>query len=226
MSLGFVNKKNTTNDDILTSSQPNSTTPIIFTSTTVTNIHKCCIEKLEQSQRNNQRKLDKIKELLSRTYTLSGEVRCHAIKLKSNERYSEISSNQPNLFLATGLTQPNINNIDFEWDQLLKYDRELRFGFDDMIREINMDPHYNNEIDTRSSTTPTDTITKSFISDPVEIDPYINIDHKFIVVARDDFIAVYLGQTAPKTRKVLESALGEFFLLMKHIHYVIQIMDP
>lgn len=78
-----------------------------------------------------------------------------------------------------------------DWDMVISSFRKLRSGFDEILREAhsNINP----------SQSP---------SNPAESDPYENTEPKFVVAAREDLVAEFLGQTAPKTKKVLESARG------------------
>ena len=46
-------------------------------------------------------------------------------------------------------------------------------------------------------------------------------ENKFKIAKRTDFVAKYEGQTEHKTKKYLESFLGRYCLLMKHIHWVL-----
>jgi DNA polymerase III delta prime subunit len=165
MSLGFVKKKEV-------SKIPNNPNIInnlaLFSSIEE---YRKKISELDELHRSDTRKLDRINELLSKFHNNNCEIRRSIIKLKNKD---------------------NDDIIDENWDELLSLTRELRFGFDEMIREITKKPSIS---------------TKSNSSEKL-IDPYENEDPKFIVASREDLIAEYLGQTAPKTKKVLESALG------------------
>lgn len=189
MALGFVNKKESSVEDSQNSSNQTSTSVLSANTivTTVNDSYRKRINELEEIQRNDRRKLDRLKELLTKYHTTSGEVRRRVIKLKpSITTYRQISS----------------VDQEKEWDQLLSYTRDMRFGFDAILREINLrDPvSIVEDPGTNGISAPTPS--------PIEIDPYENVDPRFIVATREDLIAQYLGQTAPKTKKVLESALG------------------
>lgn len=133
------------------------------------------ISELDELHRNDTRKLDKINQLLSKFHNNNCEIRRNIIKLRNKDRDDIIDDN---------------------WDELLSLTRELRFGFDEMIKEI-----------TKKNTNISPSNIKKVNFDE-NLDPYENEDPKFIVASREDLIAEYLGQTAPKTKKVLESALG------------------
>ncbi len=72
------------------------------------------------------------------------------------------------------------SNLDTEWDSLFASVNTLKSGFNTIIKEVCDNPL------------------------PQEIIPEPN----YVVATRADLIAEYLGQTAPKTKKVLESARG------------------
>jgi hypothetical protein len=95
-------------------------------------------------------------------------------------------------------TQPE--DLEEEWDQLLTYTRDLKFGFDEILREVNTA----DEIVIQ----PNGQVSNTGSTGTNIPDPYENQDPTFVVAAREDLVAEYLGQTAPKTKKVLESALG------------------
>jgi hypothetical protein len=216
MALGFVNKKESlkssttsTNTTSNTSSNPTSNTNT--TPNTVNDSYIRRVSELEESRRNDHRKLDRLKELLTKYHTVSGEIRRKAIQLKSH-------TNQQGDFIPreNQISDQIIRSNDYlvdrvmcdekEWDQLLAYTRDLRTGFDQLIREINT-----NDIvgaSTIGSSGNNQSVTPASDTSSDIPDPYENEDPKFIVAAREDLIAEYLGQTAPKTKKVLESALG------------------
>lgn len=138
------------------------------------------ISELEESQYNNHRKFIRIKELLGQYYETTGELRHQMIKLRQEPE-----------------------DIMNKCDSLLGLSRDLRFGLDEIIREVNVeDPNMAYDCGL------IELATSATLSTPDEIDPYEDVDPKFVVAAREDLIAEYLGQTAPKTKKVLESARG------------------
>jgi SpoVK/Ycf46/Vps4 family AAA+-type ATPase len=53
---------------------------------------------------------------------------------------------------------------------------------------------------------------------------YIKKGH-LLTVTRDDLVGQYIGHTAPKTKEVLKKQWAVFYLLMKHIIYINQIMN-
>jgi SpoVK/Ycf46/Vps4 family AAA+-type ATPase len=53
---------------------------------------------------------------------------------------------------------------------------------------------------------------------------YIKKGH-LLTVTRDDLVGQYIGHTAPKTKEVLKKQWVVFYLLMKHIIYINQIMN-
>lgn len=190
MSLGFVNKKESSNEKSDTSSNQTSASVSLANNivNTVNDSYRRRINELEEIQRNDRRKLDRLKELLTKYHTTSGKIRRRVIKLKPS------TTVRPNSF----------PDQEKEWDQLLGYTRDMRFGFDKILREINLkDP-----VTISGSSGTSGTSAPNSSPAPIEVDPYENVDPKFVVAAREDLIAEYLGQTAPKTKKVLESALG------------------
>src|SRR5436853_4672229 len=160
MALGFVNKKENTKKLQITCNQHTSELEEFKRK------HDLRVAELEEIHRNDQRKIDKIRELVSYYHNICGEIRRCTLKVKPH------------------YTEP----IDVNWESLTTRVRELRFGFDDIITEMNQKINVVKEID--------------------ESDPYMNCDPNFVIAAREDFISEYLGQTAPKTKKVLESARG------------------
>jgi len=175
MSLGFVKKKEISKIPNSPNMMNNSNMMNNLSLFSTIEEYRKKISELDELHRNDTRKLDKINQLLSKFHNNNCEIRRNIIKLRNKD-------------------QDDI--IDDNWDELLSLTRELRFGFDEMIKEI-----------TKKNTNISPSNIKKVNSDE-NLDPYENEDPKFIVASREDLIAEYLGQTAPKTKKVLESALG------------------
>jgi len=175
MSLGFVKKKEVSKIPNSCNMMNNSNMMNNLSLFSTIEEYRKKISELDELHRNDTRKLDKINQLLSKFHNNNCEIRRNIIKLRDKD-------------------QDDI--IDDNWDELLSLTRELRFGFDEMIKEI-----------TKKNTNISPSNIKKVNSDE-NLDPYENEDPKFIVASREDLIAEYLGQTAPKTKKVLESALG------------------
>ena len=175
MSLGFVKKKEVSKIPNSCNMMNNSNMMNNLSLFSTIEEYRKKISELDELHRNDTRKLDKINQLLSKFHNNNCEIRRNIIKLRNKD-------------------QDDI--IDDNWDELLSLTRELRFGFDEMIKEI-----------TKKNTNISPSNIKKVNSDE-NLDPYENEDPKFIVASREDLIAEYLGQTAPKTKKVLESALG------------------
>lgn len=82
------------------------------------------------------------------------------------------------------------------WEKMTSSLHSLRRGFDAAISTLEATPASQPVVVT-TNTAPI-----------IETDPYENEDPKFIVATRADLIAEFLGQTAIKTTKVLDSARG------------------
>jgi hypothetical protein len=203
MSLGFVKKKEVSKIPNNCNMMNNSNMMNNLSLFSTIEEYRKKISELDELHRNDTRKLDKINQLLSKFHNNNCEIRRNIIKLRDKD-------------------QDDI--IDENWDELLSLTRELRFGFDEMIKEItkkNSTSSTPNSSNSNSSNCSKSNSSKLNSSKPnslnlnrenfdeiVNLDPYENEDPKFIVASREDLIAEYLGQTAPKTKKVLESALG------------------
>ena len=185
MSLGFVKKKEVSKIPNSCNMMNNSNMMNNLSLFSTIEEYRKKISELDELHRNDTRKLDRINQLLSKFHNNNCEIRRNIIKLRDKD-HDDI--------------------IDENWDELLSLTRELRFGFDEMIKEITKK---NSTSSTPNSSKPNSSNPNSKNSDAtINLDPYENEDPKFIVASREDLIAEYLGQTAPKTKKVLESALG------------------
>ena len=99
------------------------------------------------------------------------------------------------------------DDTEQDFELILSLSRNLRFGFDDLLQKLNSDKvnlneatviHVNNTLNLNTN------VDIHFTSE----DPYEKTDPKFTIACREDLIAEYLGQTAPKTKEVLEKAVG------------------
>ncbi len=79
----------------------------------------------------------------------------------------------------------NKHRIDKKWDKFRADIRQLRFGFDKLTDIANKGNDINESEDEKTN------------EDPI-----------FVVASRENLIGEYVGQTAPKTKKVLEIARG------------------
>ena len=130
-------------------------------------------KRLEENKRKSQLHLRELRKLLDKHGEVVNDVKC-----KVNNLYPV-----PDRPYITTENQR-------KWDSLRCDVRELKYGYDDVLKKANA----------------------GYDKPPGKVndnsDPYEDVDPKFIVAAREDLVARYLGQTAPKTKKVLESALG------------------
>lgn len=144
------------------------------------------IRRLEENESINKRKLDHIKEILLKYQTLSSDVRRKLIKIRG---------------------QPCEKITELEWNSLINNSRDLKLGFDELIKEANIYPIMEEATDAQPLNLLN--VMNTANSKVIEAeDPYDKADPKFTIAAREDLIAEYLGQTAPKTKKVLETAVG------------------
>lgn len=158
-------------------------------------------KKYDDIQRNNSyydAKFLYVKEKLEKIRNLSKELRELGIDLR----------HEPETFE--------------KWDEQIKLTRIIRFELDDVIRDLQ----------STEPKTPQDTTKDNSKDSPKEdnsaedgemwvdssIDPVEALEEDsrnatFIIASRDDLIAEYTGQTAVKTRKVLEKARGGVLLI-------------
>lgn len=121
------------------------------------------IQHLEAALKRNNRKLDKIKELLVKDQNFISELRRQAIRTKTNAH-------------------------EKDWELFLKILRNHKNVYDAIVKEIH------------NSALPVNVIPSD--------DPFEFAEPKLIVARREHLVAEFMGQTAPKTRKVLDSARG------------------
>ena len=193
MSLGFVNKKDTHR---ASSEKYPKDAPVILTNDLFNDIHNRRVAQLEEDQRNNHRQLNRLRQMLTRFQTTSAELRRLAIKLQPTH-------NKP---------YTRRRNTDKEWEVLLSLARDLRFGADSIVAEANFSSSIGDGAMSQSTfdnsdedSTPPDMFDTP--EDPLP-DPFDDADPKFVVASREDLIAEFLGQTAPKTKSVLDRARG------------------
>jgi len=125
--------------------------------------------------------------------TLSDNRKIDKLQESLNKYYDNNAKIRSNILNLKNTPINDLSNDKF--DELLSLSRKLKLGLDDIIRELNSkNTIFQLNI---TNTTPPPNISLDDNKDPL-----------FIVAKRDDLIAQYLGQTAPKTKKVLESALG------------------
>lgn len=246
MSLGLINKQKKSED-----SDANDT--VVSDKVIIKNQNnESRIKELEKSLHNSRRKLNYVKELVTKNYVTSCDIRANVIKLKpsnnqklcNNSLRPKVCQDNPDTHKKSVQNFIYNTNVDIDWDILLLHTRNLRFGLEEIIKEINVknitgitdsidnttniiEPidsidnieiiHATDMVGTTGATGATDTTGTIDTNDTTgvvdiievdEIDPYENINPNFVIASRDTLIAEFLGQTAPKTKRVLESARG------------------
>lgn len=176
MSLGLVNKKETAKTNPVSNSSILNNNLLLLNDS-----YKERISELEELNYIQSKKLEKIKKIVTEHKEVSAEIRRRIIKLKP----------------YNNLQQSYFVNIEDDWNELIKYTKELKLGYDDIVMEIE-----ENEVE---KITPLPPLVNVSID---KINNNDNIVPKFVVASREDLISEYLGQTAPKTKRVLESARG------------------
>ena len=186
-----------TNSDTsgLTGSTGGNDVPVVFTNALVnifTDAYREHTSKVDDGRRHERKKIDKVKELSAHNHSIVSEIHRKALELKNVN--------------ARGLTEEELR---YTWSMFLTSVTQLKHGFDEIIYEINQPASLNSStasltFDLIKPITPPLAVIPSAI--PVQNDE--NIKPIFVTAARVDLVGEYLGQTSPKTKKILESALG------------------
>lgn len=136
-----------------------------------------------------------VAKILATIWTGIGFVNSNIMKEKKNnkidykrEHFKKLIDKQSELITKIRKTtiQLKPQKDKTKWDDLIRLTRTLRFDHDKLLKEINMNRKKINEVKCKTD----------------EIEP------KFVIATREDLVGEFLGHTAPKTLKILESAKG------------------